>query len=70
MNMRQSDHVQYHLVRTPKVNVGGDIVRKSFLIRLAGIVFALALAFGLGGKAVAAELIDRCWPRQGKSDGD
>jgi hypothetical protein len=50
MNMRQSDHVQYHLVRTPKVNVGGDIVRQSFLIRLAGIVFALA--FGLGGKGV------------------
>jgi hypothetical protein len=68
MNIRQSDHVQYHLVRTPKVNVGGDIVRKSFLIRLAGIVFALA--FGLGGKAVAAELIDQFWPRQGKSDGD
>ena len=53
-----------------QVNVGGDIVRESFLIILAGIVFALALAFGLGGKDAAAELIDRWWPRTGKKDDD
>jgi hypothetical protein len=57
------------LIALDQINVGGDIVRQSFLIILAGVVFALALAFGLGGKAAAAELIDRWWPRQGKSDG-
>ena len=58
------------LIALDQVNVGGDIVRQSFLIILAGVVFALALAFGLGGKDAAAELIDRWWPRQGKNDGD
>lgn len=57
------------LIALDQVNVGGDIVRQSFLIILAGVVFAFALAFGLGGKAAAAELIDRWWPRQGKNDG-
>ncbi|MDD2852727.1 MAG: hypothetical protein PHY09_12625 [Desulfuromonadaceae bacterium] len=58
------------LIALDQVNVGGDIVRQSFLIILAGVVFALALAFGLGGKAAAAELIDHWWPRRGKGDGD
>jgi len=58
------------LIALDQVNVGGDIVRQSFLIILAGIVFALALAFGLGGKAAAAELIDRWWPRKGKNGGE
>jgi hypothetical protein len=51
------------------VDVAGDIVRLSFLIMLAGVVFALALAFGLGGRARAAELLDRWWPRRGSGDG-
>lgn len=58
------------LIALDQVNVGGDIVRQSFLIILAGVVFALALAFGLGGKEAAAELIDRWWPRGGKGDGE
>ncbi|MCJ7839183.1 MAG: hypothetical protein MUP61_08245 [Burkholderiales bacterium] len=58
------------LIALDQVNVGGDIVRQSFLIILAGVVFALALAFGLGGKAAAAELIDRWWPRDKNNDGD
>jgi len=57
------------LIALDQVNVGGDIVRQSFLIILAGVVFAFALAFGLGGKAAAAELIDRWWPREKKNDG-
>lgn len=52
------------LIALDQVNVGGDIVRQSFLIILAGIVFALALAFGLAGKAAAEDLIDRWWPRR------
>jgi len=58
------------LIALDQINVGGDIVRQSFLIILAGVVFALALAFGIGGKDAAAELIDRWWPRRGKNDGD
>jgi mechanosensitive ion channel-like protein len=50
------------LIALEQVNVGGDIVRQSFLIILGGLVFAVALAFGLGGKTAAEELIDRWWP--------
>ena len=57
------------LIALDQVNVGGEIVRQSFLIILGGMVFALALAFGLGGKDAAAELIEHWWPRGGKKDG-
>ena len=52
------------LIALDQVNVGGDIVRQTFLIVLAGVVFALALAFGLGGRDWAAELLERWWPRK------
>jgi hypothetical protein len=52
------------LIALDQVNIGGDIVRQSFLIILAGVVFALALAFGLGGREWAAELLERWWPRR------
>ena len=52
------------LIALDQVNIGGDIVRQSFLIVLAGLVFALALAFGLGGRDWAAELLERWWPRR------
>ncbi|UCE32608.1 MAG: hypothetical protein JSW68_06860 [Burkholderiales bacterium] len=51
------------LIALDQVNVGGEIVRQSFLIVLAGVVLALALAFGLGGRDRAAELLERWWPR-------
>jgi hypothetical protein len=46
--------------------VGGSIVRQSFLIILGGFVFAIALAFGLGGKDWAADRIESWWPRTRK----
>ena len=52
------------LVALDQVNIGGDIVRQTFLILLAGVVFALALAFGLGGRDWAADLLERWWPRK------
>jgi len=52
------------LIALDQVNVGGEIVRQTFLIVLAGIIFALALAFGLGGREWAAELLERWWPRK------
>ena len=55
------------LIALDHMGVGGDIVRQSFLILLAGIVFALALAFGIGGKEWAAALLERWWPKS-KSD--
>ncbi|WP_311223841.1 MULTISPECIES: mechanosensitive ion channel family protein [unclassified Acidovorax] len=51
------------LIALDQLRIGGDIVRQSFLIILGGLVFALALAFGLGGRDRAAELIERWWPR-------
>jgi hypothetical protein len=45
------------------MQIGGEIIRSSFLIVLAGVVLALALAFGIGGKDWAAELLERWWPR-------
>lgn len=52
------------LIALDQVGVGGDIVRQTFLVVLAGLVFALALAFGLAGKDWAADLLERWWPRK------
>jgi hypothetical protein len=57
------------LIALDQANVGGAIIRQSFLIILAGIVLALALAFGIGGQRWAAEMLERWWPRQRKDDG-
>ena len=54
------------LIALDQVNIGGDIVRQTFLIVLAGVVLALALAFGIGGKDWAAEMLERWWPRRRK----
>lgn len=54
------------LIALDQVNIGGDIVKQTFLIVLAGVVLALALAFGLGGKDWAAEMLERWWPRRNK----
>ena len=54
------------LIALDQVDIGGDIVRQTFLIVLAGVVFALALAFGLGGREWAAEMLERWWPRRKK----
>jgi len=56
------------LIALDQVNVGGDIVRQTFLIVLAGVVFALALAFGIGGKDWAADMLERWWPRRRKPE--
>ena len=56
------------LIALDQMNVGGDIIRQSFLIILGGIVLALALAFGIGGRDWAAELLERWWPRHRGED--
>ncbi len=52
------------LIALDQMDIGGNIIRESFLILLAGFVFALALAFGLGARDRAAALLDRWWARK------
>jgi len=47
------------LIALDQVNVGGDIIQHSFLILLAGVVLALALAFGLSGQKWASQQLDK-----------
>jgi hypothetical protein len=54
------------LIALEQLAIGGDIVRYSFLILLAGVVLALAIAFGLGGQKWAGELLQRWWPMEGQ----
>lgn len=56
------------LIALEQLAIGGEIVRYTFLILFAGIVLALAIAFGLGGQKWAAELLQRWWPPRGRND--
>ena len=58
------------LIALDQIKVGGDIVRQSFLIILGGVVFALALAFGLAGKEWASERIEHWWPKNRPDDAE
>jgi hypothetical protein len=57
------------LIAIDQLDVGGAIIRQSFLIILSGVVLALALAFGLGGRRWAARLLER-WLPSGRKDDD
>ena len=57
------------LIALDHLDIGGTIVQSSFLILLAGVVFAAALAFGLGGRDWAAARIAR-WLSQEPPPGD
>lgn len=57
------------LIALDQVHIGGEIVRQTFLIVIAGIVLALALAFGIGGQRWAADLLERWWSRKEPEDG-
>src|SRR5580692_4269328 len=57
------------MIALSQVEIGGDIVQRTFLIILGGLMMALALAFGIGGKDWAASLLQRWWPKD-KKDGD
>jgi Conserved TM helix len=56
------------MIALSQIEVGGDIVQRTFLIILFGLVLALALAFGLGGKEWAAAMLERWWPQRRKDD--
>lgn len=51
------------MIALEQVDVASELVRQSFLILLAGVVLALALAFGLGSQARVAALLDKWWPQ-------
>jgi len=52
------------MIALSQVEVGGDIVQRTFLIILGGLILALALAFGIGGKDWAAAMLERWWPQR------
>lgn len=51
------------LLAMDNVEISGGLIQQTFLIILAGIVFAGALAFGLGARDHAAALLNRWFPR-------
>jgi flagellar biosynthesis protein FliQ len=51
------------------LDVGGGLIQQTFLILLAGVVLALALAFGFAGRERAGELLERWFPRNGAGNG-
>jgi flagellar biosynthesis protein FliQ len=50
------------LLAVDQLDIGGGLIQQTFLILLAGVVLALALAFGLGARERAAELLERWFP--------
>jgi hypothetical protein len=52
------------LIAVDHLDIGGGLVQQTFLILLAGVVLALALAFGIGGRDWAAGLLERWFPRR------
>jgi Mechanosensitive ion channel, conserved TM helix len=53
------------LLAIDHLEIGGGLIQQTFLILLAGIVLALALSFGLGGRDRAARLLERWFPGDG-----
>lgn len=51
------------LLAIDHLDISGGLIQQTFLILLAGFVFAGALAFGLGARDHAQALLDRWFPR-------
>jgi hypothetical protein len=45
-----------------ELEIGGTFVRDAFLLVLGGLMLAVAIAFGLGGRRWAAAHLERWWP--------
>jgi hypothetical protein len=56
------------MIALSQMEVGGDFIQRAFLIVLAGVVLAFALAFGLGGREWAAAMLERWWPQRKRHD--
>jgi hypothetical protein len=53
-----------------EVGLGQRVVLTAFAISFGGVVLALALAFGLAGKEIARESLERLLRRRGPEDED
>ncbi|MEO8281543.1 MAG: hypothetical protein ABI564_17730 [Ideonella sp.] len=51
------------LLAVDHLDIGGGLIQQTFLILLGGVVFALALSFGIGGRHRASRLLERWFPR-------
>lgn len=51
------------LVALEQLKVGGQVLLSAFQIAFGALCLALALAFGLGGRDVAARILERLWKR-------
>jgi hypothetical protein len=58
------------MIALDHLEIGGAIVRQTFLVILGGVMLAVALAFGLGGKDWAAAHLEHWWPSPKKGDHD
>jgi hypothetical protein len=56
------------MIALSQIEIGGDFIQRAVLIILAGVVLALALAFGLGGRDWAAAMLERWWPQRKRND--
>ena len=56
------------LLAIDHLDLGGGLIQQTFLILLAGVVFGLALSFGLGGRDRAAALLERWLPPRNDAD--
>ncbi|HEX4509532.1 MAG TPA: hypothetical protein VH328_05615, partial [Burkholderiaceae bacterium] len=56
------------VIAVDQLDLGGTILRATFLILLSGLVLALALAFGLGGREWAAARLEEWWPSHPPED--
>ncbi len=57
------------LLSIDHLDIGGGLIQQTFLILLAGVVFAGALALGLGGRERATQLIERWFPSDADKPG-
>jgi hypothetical protein len=56
------------LLSIDQLQIGSGLIQQTFLILLAGVVFAVALALGLGARDRAARLIERWFPQKRDPD--
>lgn len=52
------------LLAIDHLDIGGGLIQQTFLILLAGVVFAVALALGLGARDRAQSLVERWFPQE------
>ncbi len=57
------------MIAIDQLDLGAGLIRTTFLIAFGGLVAALALAFGLGGRNWAAARLEDWWPSRPRGPG-